>query len=290
MTLTIGFAEMKKYWIKIACIGLLLISSSIHAAIEPAECAILRSRGAGMFSIFMDVLSLLQNHEKGLFKSIKVDFANEGQYFEPNFGQNWWEYYFEPINNQSSDKSKEFYYLDCWKIQFCNSREYNNYLIEKYVHLKPHIQDKINSFVANYFKNAEFLIGIHYRGTDKVVTGSEAPRVPYAKVAEVLKEQIDALAGKNYLIFIATDELDFIHYLSDEFPGKICVNMEAHEINDNYLRGQNAIIDCVLLSKADLIIRTDSNLSLVSSFFNCQVPVVELSKGYWQPSEGWSCE
>ena len=274
---------MAKYWGKIVCLGLSLISSSMHAAIEPAECAILRSRGAGMFSIFMDVLSLLQNHENGLFKSIKVDFANEGQYFEPGFGQNWWEYYFEPINNQSLNKSKEFYYLDSWKIQFCNSRKYNNYLIEKYIHIKPHIQDKINSFVANRFKNIEFLIGVHYRGTDKVSTGSEAPRVPYARVTEVLKEQINALAGKKYLIFVATDELDFICYLSNEFPGKICVNMEAHEINNNYLRGQNALIDCVLLSKADLIIRTASNLSLVSSFFNYKVPVVELSKGYWQP-------
>ena len=243
-----------------------------------------------MFSVFMDVLSLLQNYEKGIFKSIKVDFANEGQYFDPKFGQNWWEYYFEPINNQSSDKSVEFYYLDCWKIQFCNSRKYNNYLIEKHICLKPHIQDKINSFVANYFKNGEFLIGVHYRGTDKTAIGSEAPRIPYERVTEVLEEQINALAGKNYLIFIATDEPDFIRYLSNEFPGKICANMEAHEINDNYLRGQNAIIDCVLLSKANLIIRTDSNLSLVSTFFNYQVPVVELSKGYWRPPEGWSCE
>jgi hypothetical protein len=281
---------MKRCWIKNISIGLFLISSPIYGAIEPAECAILRSRGAGLFSIFLDVLSLLQNYEKGFFKSIKIDFANEGQYFEPDFGQNWWEYYFEPINNQSSDISKNFYYLDCWKIQFCNSRKYNNYLIESYVHLKPDIQEKINSFVANYFKKVEFLIGIHYRGTDKVVAGSEAPRVPYAKVTEVLKDEINALAGKNYLIFIATDEFDFINYLNDEFPGKICVNMEAHETNNNYLRGRNAIIDCVLLSKVHLIIRTDSNLSLVSSFFNYQVPVVELSKGFWQPSEGWSCE
>lgn len=281
---------MKKYSAKCFLIGLVLLSTSLYAAIEPAECAILRSRGAGMFSVFMDVLALLQNHEKGVFKSIKIDFANEGQYFEPSVGQNWWEYYFEPINNQNSHKTKEYYYLDCWKIQFCNTRNCNNYLIEKYIKIKPNTQEKIDSFVNSYFKSSEFIIGVHYRGTDKVVAGSEAPRVPYASVVEVLKKQIDSLLDKNYLIFIATDELDFIHYVNKKFPGRVCANMEAHEIHDNYHRGQQAVIDCVLLSKSDLIIRTDSNLSLCSSFFNFKVPVIELSKGFWQPSEGCRCE
>ena len=280
------FLKMKKWWVQIISLALLLLSSSAHASIEPAKCALLKSREAGMFSIFLDVLALLQNYENGTFKSIKVDFAREGQYFDPSYGQNWWEYYFEPINNQSSSKIKVFYYLDSWKIQFCNSRKYNNYLIEKYIRLKPDVHSKIESFVSLYLRGFEYIIGVHYRGTDKVTIGSEAPRVTYTKVAEVLKKQIDALAYKNYRIFVATDEIDFIQYLNDQFPGKICVNMEAHKKCTNYLRGQNALIDCILLSKANLIIRTDSNLSLVSTFFNHQVPVIELSKGYWQPPEG----
>lgn len=266
---------------------ILLMSSHIYAIVDPVECALLRSRDAGMFSIFQEVISLLQHYEKGFFKYIKVDFAKEGQYYDPNHGPNWWEYYFEQIShNHQSQDTKEFYYIDSMKIQFCNSRQYCNYLMEKYIHIKPHIQDKINSFIANHFKDAEIVIGVHYRGTDKIST-REAPRVPYAVVADTLKQQIENISNKNYLIFIATDEMDLVHYLNEVFPGKICVNMEAHKSNSNYEKGVNALMDCVLLSKTALLIRTDSNLSLVSSYFNPQVPVIELSKAFWQPPKDW---
>ena len=41
---------------------------------------------------------------------------------------------------------------------------------------------------------------------------------------------------------------------------------------------ENALIDCILLSKTDLLIRTSSNFSLASTFFNPKLPVIELSK------------
>jgi len=45
-----------------------------------------------------------------------------------------------------------------------------------------------------------------------------------------------------------------------------------------YRVGREALIDCVLLSRTDMLIRTSSNLSLCSTFFNSDLPVQELNR------------
>ena len=161
----------------------------IKAHMEPTETALYIGRDQGMFSVFFDVLSLLRCYENGYFKEIKVDFTNIGQFYEPAYGLNWWEYYFEPINNQTKPITKEFFLLNPWQIEHYNTKEYNHYLIEKYIRIKPHVQAKIDSFITKHFGDSSFIIGIHYRGGDKVMPGSEAPRVLYTKAAEVIESK-----------------------------------------------------------------------------------------------------
>ncbi len=52
------------------------------------------------------------------------------------------------------------------------------------------------------------------------------------------------------------------------------------KFSNNYLHGEEAIIDCLLLSRGSVLIRTSSNLSLWSSYFNPSIPVIELSQRY----------
>ena len=40
----------------------------------------------------------------------------------------------------------------------------------------------------------------------------------------------------------------------------------------NYQKGLDAVLDCVLLSRTDYLIRTASNLSLCATLFNARVP------------------
>ncbi len=52
------------------------------------------------------------------------------------------------------------------------------------------------------------------------------------------------------------------------------------KLSNNYLHGEEAFIDCLLLSKGDVLIRTSSNLSLWSTYFNPIMPVIALNARY----------
>lgn len=73
------------------------------------------------------------------------------------------------------------------------------------------------------------------------------------------------------------------------FPLQVC-NLEniyrssnsllpIHKSNVNpYESGKAAILDMILLSKTNLLLRTSSNLSLWSTYMSPDLPVIELNK------------
>ena len=66
---------------------LLLSSFPLNADEDKREFYLLRCReGAGMFSMFSDVLALTRCYEDGLFRGIEVDFANGGLYYDETMG------------------------------------------------------------------------------------------------------------------------------------------------------------------------------------------------------------
>ena len=158
-------------------------------------------------------------------------------------------------------------------------------IIDKYIHPKQHIINKIDHFVENNFKSL-FIIGVHYRGTDKQ---HEAPRVLYKEVKNKVKQEIKQLKA-DYKIFVATDENAFVEYMKMVFPNKICYRSNAirsdnrqpvHKRHqDQYKCGEDAVLDCILLSRTNLLIRTSSTLSLWSTYFNPDIPVFELNERY----------
>ena len=82
----------------------------------------------------------------------------------------------------------------------------------------------------------------------------------------------------------------FLGYMQSTFPGRVTSYSTLRSSNNQpidysssfspYLRGEEALIDCLLLSKGRILIRTSSNLSLWSTYFNPSLPVVELTKRY----------
>ena len=47
---------------------------------------------------------------------------------------------------------------------------------------------------------------------------------------------------------------------------------------DNWNKGRDAVLDCLLLSRCDVLVRTASNLGLCAAFFNPRLPVVLLNR------------
>lgn len=282
---------MKSFWKKIFILG--ISSTSVCSA---GDFVILDSRDAGLFSIYFDVIALVQSYEQGVFQGVQVKFNQTGPYYDARYGDSWWDYYFEPICLGTPEEANVIHklgdclYIDPCVVEFRNTREENYNLINKHIKIKPHIQEKIDEFIKMNFQEKEFLIAVHYRGTNK----NEVPRVAWSKYKDEIDRQISLLNGRKYKIFLATEEGAAYEYFLKMYPGQIISTSAQRSLglgdpayadpNNNlrYQCGEDVIIDCVLLSKADVLIRAMSNVSICSGFLNPKIQEIVMN-GRVQP-------
>lgn len=288
----------------ICCVILIFASHSLQG--RPREFLIFDPIGSldnpnswhGFFASFQSLIGGLNFYEKQQYAGCRVEFT-WGLYLNPKLGPNWWEYYFEPINIGSEENaflirfdSTQKYY---WAYDAIStiSRERASELIQRYIHVKPVIQKKIDSFVQENFGNY-FIIGVHYRGTDK---SSEAPRVSYSSVYKAILRVITTVSSeRDYKLFIASDEQDFINYMKRNFGERICCldairSSDGYPIHfnqtDPYRQGEESIMDCILLSKTNFLVRTQSNVSASAANFNPDLEVISLNShnaSIWLPN------
>lgn len=266
------------------------------AQLSSDSYVVLRSRNHGMFSILDDVLSLLHAYEEGRIKGVSVDFADTGLYYDRKKGPNWFSYYFEPVmvgvggdrtevtcvpyENDVRVKKMGLYAIE--HIEFGHvSRTEAHRLIAKYLKLRPEIEREVSSFVDANFKN-NYIISIHYRGTDKI---SEGKRTPYEQVDQAVAQVVRDEHLSRYKVFVATDEQGFIEHAEKKFRD-VCFQEAIRSTGgkpihfnseDPSRAGKEALVDSLLLSKANFLIRTSSNLSRWSTYFNPDLKVLELS-------------
>ncbi len=255
--------------------------------LNPQFYYIMDSRTAGMFSVWYDVLALVFSYESSLVNGIEVSFKDSnGLYLQSNYGDNWWNYYCEPIkygnirnlHYVTGDPSRHPGYM-IGKIL----RSEVKVLIDKYIHIKPFILEKVNEFQDEHFLE-NYIIAIHYRGTDKI-TSREARYVSYNEVISAIEKVIKKNTNAQYKLFIATDEQNFLDYMIQKYGDRVCFTNATRSKNDQplhvgksepYKQGLEAITDMLLLSRGDYLIRTLSNLSAWSSYFNPDIPVLTI--------------
>lgn len=254
----------------------------------------------GFFSCYQVVVGFLNWYEEqaaaGLTLGMKVHFE-QGLYFDSSVGPNWWEYYFEPIlTAEPPDEHVEAIPdspKSAWAAEAIStiSRERAAALIRTYIKIKPHLQARIDTFAAQHF-GSRYVVGVHYRGTDK---GCEAPRVAYEVVVEEVRRAI--ARPMHAAIFVATDEQPFLDCMKDAFGERVVAIDACRSLNDEpvhhvngrsaltnrYALGAEAVLDCMLLSRSDILIRTHSNLSSSAANINPTLPVINLNHAHYCP-------
>lgn len=247
------------------------------------------SPSIGMFATANQVLGQIYLFETGRLKNVSglaVDFRENGLYYDPSCGPNWWSYYFEPVCIGEKENARIVYpsrsqYWQSWMTRYEIPRSIASDIVRRHIHVKRSIQQKVDAFIDQFFQN-RYVIGVHYRGLDK---GKEAPRVDFAKVFEEIDRRIPQ--NRPYVIFIATDEGAFLESARQKYADLVLA-IDAHRSIDltkgvhfsyshNYQVGEEAILDALLLSRCDFLIRTSSNLSLWATYFNPDLPVVLLN-------------
>lgn len=245
----------------------------------------------GMFSVFNTVIGALDYYDRGNISGLRIDFETNGWYYDPIRGNNWWNYYFEPIALGDYTSKEEqlfptYQKIDfAYKAQFEMPRERAHELIEKYIHVLPHIATSVDEFCKHYFGD-DFIIGVHYRGTDKL----EVDPVPYNTVTQHIRTVMAQHPDMHIKIFVATDDARFATYIQEQFPGRVIMRDALRSDNAigvhmrpdlvPYQKGEDALIDCLLLSRCSLLIKMASNLSDCSLQFNHRIPVIRLNKSF----------
>lgn len=250
---------------------------------------ILRSRGDGLFSEINAILGALDHYEawRPLYAGLRLDFADGGRYFDHAAGPNWWTYYFEPLRLGSEVGAIQAEFdgrrHDAFAAHGASklSRQRAAELIARYLRPRAEFIAGVEAFAREHFRGAH-VIGVHYRGTDKA---AETERVPYERVLDAVLSAIRAAAHSHVRVFVATDEAAFLTFMLESLPGAVLYATAARSTDGSALhdygpearrRGAEAVVDCLLLARTQVLVRTSSNLGRYATYVNPQLPVTLL--------------
>ena len=173
-------------------------------------------------------------------------------------------------------------------------------------HLQPtqRIMDQVDSFINQKLGN--HFIAVHWRGTDK---SSESRKVLAEEFMEAIGKKLGQLGLGPIKCFIASDEESKMSLLKagikSRFPqievesfqqvlrstnGKPLHINNKSSIAQRASLGDEALVECLVLSRANFLIRTTSFLSGWSSIFNphldiCMLNIPDAHAMYFPDSE-----
>ncbi|KYG81033.1 nodulation protein Z [Roseivirga ehrenbergii] len=177
---------------------------------------------------------------------------------------------------------------------YARQRKKAHALIEKYVHVKKELLTETNTFIENHFANNKVL-GVHIRGTDKGCA-TEAQHlskiIPPAKyfphIDEFIQEQPEAK------IFLATDQAQFVKQVRAKYPGRVLtqstilsdsqVNVFQKEEGNNYQKGKEVLLDCLILSRCSRLLKCTSAVGEYALYFNPALSSLDLNELYGRPN------
>lgn len=167
--------------------------------------------------------------------------------------------------------------------------------INKYMSINQDILLEVDSFAKEHFEGKN-TVGLHFRGTDKK---QESFQISYD---EVLEKLMLVLSSDRLLetIFVSSDESKFIDFIKDHIKSHtiICRADSIRSTNElpfhnddassKFDMNKDAIINCLLLSRCNTLVKSVSLLSDWSKLFSPELPVVMLNEPFnhlnWFPT------
>ena len=164
-----------------------------------------------------------------------------------------------------------------------NSCSIANNIFFEYFRIAPDILEKVELYKKKFIGKT---LGIHYRGTDKMNTESTHISI------ELFIRNIVAFLDKNMYtsLLILSDEQDFINKITQTITLKkynIIITESIKSVNNKPLHFEKtsnindakyAMVDSLLLSKCDYVIKTSSCLSDWVKIWNPSINVYNLNK------------
>lgn len=213
--------------------------------------------------------------------------------------------FYKYIENRKNKYNNQYF-------SYKNDFELANRMFFKYFSIAGDITDQVNKFVKNNFNGK--ILGIHYRGTDKAVDYSFGIKRKHVSINFIIKVIKNWLLDNHIdLIFLCTDQEDVVKQFKNEFINiitydqiiskvdKIGFHIQRYQLIEDVLKknnikeinsisesnvqlAKNALIDSLLLSNCDFVLKTQSQLSAWAKIFNPKLKIFRigsLHRLYW---------
>ena len=122
-------------------------------------------------------------------------------------------------------------------------------------------------------------LGIHYRGNDKLTTLDDSNMFTQQDYLTLIAEFLEDRAGDFDFIFAATDEFSFIEKLRASTGlhvvnlGEVGFHKAAHQTVSRKDKADRALLDSVLLSRCQCVLKTSSALPSFAKVFNPELEI-----------------
>lgn len=155
-------------------------------------------------------------------------------------------------------------------------------LVAKYVKVRPEILDRVGELVRSLFTSS-YIIGVHIRGTDFTYATATPITAYFDEIDRILIEE----KRENVQIFVATDQQQYVDEFELKYPDKvICIDAIRSKNNiapfrfqkaNGYKKGEDVLMDILLLSRCDHIIKSASAVGEIALWFNPELTCTDFA-------------
>ena len=174
-----------------------------------------------------------------------------------------------------------------WIGIFFISSKYGHKIISK-LSVKEYLIKSANHWFDKHIKGD--WVAVHYRGTDLYANRAQARNNRYRISLEPYITYLKSVLDNKCSIFACSDQAQFIDKMKEAFPGRVF----ARDINRSYDshslhnwgedsgkehrtdQEKDALIDILILAKAELIYATGSGFVDVVRYFNPEIKIVSV--------------
>ena len=167
--------------------------------------------------------------------------------------------------------------LQAW---FAEQRRKGRETVRRYVRVKASILDKVDRF-GREFLDGRAVLGIHMRGTDLAYAPPVSPAEYFPEIDSWLS------AHPEGRIFLATDQAQYLALMKKKYGPSLvfydCLRSDNSVAPFNagagspYRKGEDVLIDILLLSRSDFLLRGASNIPEMAIFFSDSLESRDLS-------------
>lgn len=169
---------------------------------------------------------------------------------------------------------------DWYRAQRVKAHEY----ISRYIRVRPEILDEVGR-IQQHFDHGRAL-GVHLRGTDKGTAGAAPHLMRVIKPATYFPIIDDYMDRHSWCtLFVATDQAQFVDLFRSRYGDRVlATDAMRSETSTNpfqqvgkfgYQKGREVLIDALLLSRCEYLIKCTSAVGEYAMYFNPDLDCID---------------